>query len=400
METALLALVGQAGHNAAVVAIGAGLLGVAAGGVGAFIYLRKRALISDAISHATLPGVGLAFLLMAGLGGDGRWLPGLLFGAATSAALGLWLVHRMTTRTRLTEDAGIGVVLSVFYGAGVALLTLIQGLGLGRPAGLESFLLGAAASLLRDEAILIAVAAAIAALAVFALRRPMTLVAFDPAYAAASGLRVSLIDAAALALALAVTVIGLKLAGLILIVALLIIPAVAARFWTDRVGRLIPLAAGFGGLAGYGGAAISTAADGLPTGPIIVLTAFALFALSFLFSPNRGLATTALRRMRFGRRAHRRQGLLALGRGEPIYDDRTLRLLRGEGLIRPDGVATAAGAAAAAGAARDEKRWAALRGAEPDAEALLRDDGLTPIEDALTPDQIAALDARLALGGS
>ena len=181
----------------------------------------------------------------------------------------------------------------------------------------------------------------------FALRRPLTLVAFDPEYAASTGLRVGLVDGAALGLALAITVIGLKLAGLILIVALLIIPAVAARFWTERVAVLIPLSAAIGGASGYLGAALSAGADGLPTGPIIVLTAFALFALSFAIAPNRGVLAAVWRRRRFSLRAHRRQGLLALAKGERSYDAKTLAVLRREGLIRRDGVATAAGAAAA-----------------------------------------------------
>ncbi|MGB0904234.1 MAG: metal ABC transporter permease, partial [Mangrovicoccus sp.] len=216
------ALTFQLGYNAGLVTIGATLLGVAAGVVGTFLYLRKRSLISDAISHATLPGVGLAFLLMVALGGDGRNLAGLLIGAAGSAWLGLVCVQNLTQRTRLTEDAAIGAVLSVFFGLGVVLLTIIQTMSMGRQAGLDSLLLGATAGMLQSDAVLIAVGAGLVLLAVILLRRPMTMVAFDESYAAAQGLSVKRVDLAAMILALAITVVGLKIVGLIPIVALLI----------------------------------------------------------------------------------------------------------------------------------------------------------------------------------
>jgi manganese/zinc/iron transport system permease protein len=101
------ALLLQAGYNAALVAIGAGLLGFASGATGTFLLLRKRALVSDAIAHATLPGVGVAFILMVALGGDGRNLAGLLlFGSAISATVGL-LSHPVDRRAH-AADGGCG----------------------------------------------------------------------------------------------------------------------------------------------------------------------------------------------------------------------------------------------------------------------------------------------------
>ena len=104
------ALMLQAGYNSALVMIGAALLGLAAGAVGTYVFLRKRALVSDAVAHATLPGIALAFMLMVAMGGDGRDLTGLLAGSALSAALGLLAVDWLTRRTRLTQDAAIGAV--------------------------------------------------------------------------------------------------------------------------------------------------------------------------------------------------------------------------------------------------------------------------------------------------
>ena len=146
------ALTLQAGYNSALVTLGAAMLGLAGGAAGAFVFLRKRALVSDAISHATLPGIALAFLVMVAAGGDGRWLPGLLLGSALSAAVGLLLVDWMARTTRLSEDAAIGAVLSVFFGFGITLLTVIQTVPSGRQAGLGSFLLGQTAGMLASEA--------------------------------------------------------------------------------------------------------------------------------------------------------------------------------------------------------------------------------------------------------
>jgi manganese/zinc/iron transport system permease protein len=395
MNAFLNALLLNAGYNATLVGIGAALLGFAAGAAGTFLFLRKRALVSDAVAHATLPGVGLAFMVMVLLGGDGRNLVGLLAGSAVTAWIGLLLVEWTARRTRLSEDAAIGAVLSVFFGIGIVLLTVIQTMSAGRQAGLEGFLLGSTAGMLFQDAVVIAVGGTIAVLATYLLRRPMTLVAFDPEYAAASGYNVRRIDLAMMGLVMAVTVIGLKLVGLILIVAMLIIPPVTARFWAEKSGRVIWYSGLLGGISGYVGAAISASAPALPTGPIIVLVAAGLFLFSLFFAPARGVAAAVLRHRRFQRQVHRRQGLLSLARSEQILDAYTLKVLRAEGLIRPDGVATEAGRAQAAKVARDERRWGVARVVHQDAGLTGRYDGLTPIEQVFTPDEIAEFDKRI-----
>ena len=395
MGDLLAALSLQMGYNATLVAIGAALLGAAAGVTGTFLFLRKRALVSDAISHATLPGVGIAFMVMVALGGDGRSLVGLMIGSALSAVLGLLCVGWLTQRTRLSEDASIGAVLSVFFGFGVVLLTVIQTMSAGRQAGLESFLLGATAGMLRSEALVIAGGGTVAVLLVALLRRPMTLAAFDPEYTAGAGWPLARIDFAMMALVTAVTVVGLKIVGLILIVALLIIPPVAARFWSARAGHVAALAGVIGALSGFIGAAISASAPSLPTGPIIVLVSSAIFVLSLLVAPERGVLASMRRRQKFHRAVHLRQGLLALAHAQPVYEPLTQRLLRKEGLLRADGVPTPAGEAAAAAIRLDERRWQVLR-ADPALEsAAAQYDGLTDVSAVLTRDQMAQIDARL-----
>ncbi len=392
MSDLVNALLLSAGYNAALVTVGATLLGVAAGTSGTFLFLRKRALVSDAVAHATLPGVCLAFMVMVAFGGDGRNLLGLLAGSAISSLIGLVFVDGITRHTRLSEDAAIGAVLSVFFGVGIVLLTVIQTMASGRQAGLESFLLGSTAGMLFADAILIAIGGAGAVLLTFVLRRPMTLVAFDPEYAAANGVNVRAIDFVMMALVMAVTVVGLKIVGLILIVAMLIIPAVTARFWSDRSDRVLLIAGAIGGTAGYFGAAISATAPSLPTGPIIVLVAAALFVVSLLAAPIRGVAAAIWRHWQFQKRVHLRQGLLSLSRAEPIHDRFTLATLRNAGFIRRDGIATEHGRAQAAKALRDEHRWDVARRIHQDTALTGRYDGLTPIEQVFTRDEIAEFD--------
>ncbi|MDX5403200.1 MAG: metal ABC transporter permease, partial [Rhodobacterales bacterium] len=201
------------GYNATLVAIGATLLGIAAGVTGSFLFLRKRALVSDAVSHATLPGIGLAFIVMVALGGEGRFLPGLMLGAALSSGIGLLVIGWMIRRTRLTEDAAIGAVLSVFFGAGIVILTVIQSMQSGRQAGLESVLLGSTAGMLRGDAIVIAAGGALVLLLVLLLRRPMLAVGFDPDFAAVTGTNVPRVDLAMMGLVMAVTVLGITTVG-------------------------------------------------------------------------------------------------------------------------------------------------------------------------------------------
>jgi manganese/zinc/iron transport system permease protein len=277
------------GYNATLVTLGAAALGTAAGAVGAAMVLRGRALVPDALAHATLPGLAGAFLLLSALGADPRNLP-LLAGGGIGAGLGLAALRALTGRTRLTEDTATAAVLSVAYGGGLVLLTVIQALPGERAAGLEGFLLGSTAGMLRQDAALIGGASALILAALAAGWRPLTLIAFDPVQARVLGLRTAVWDALLAVLVLAVVLVGLRVAGAILIVALLVTPAVAARLVTARAAPMAALAAGIGGACGWFGAAASAAAPGLPTGAVIVLAAFAVLILAALM--RRGRAWT------------------------------------------------------------------------------------------------------------
>jgi len=160
--------------------------------------------------------------------------------------------------------------------------------------------------MLRAEALLIAGAALAVALVALVFFRRFVLVCFDPGYAQSIGWSVPRIDMVMMTVLLAVVVIGLKTVGLILIIALLIIPPVAARFWTERTGWMVAIAAGMGAASAYIGAAISAMAPDLPTGALIVLCAAAMFLASLLLAPGRGVIASGLRHLAFALEMRRR----------------------------------------------------------------------------------------------
>ncbi|AXS39610.1 metal ABC transporter permease [Breoghania sp. L-A4] len=396
MPAILQALFLSAGYNTTLVCVGAGLLGAAAGAIGVFVLLRKRSLLADAMSHATLPGVAIGFMAGVALFGDGRNLPLMLMGAAMSAGLGVLAVDWIRNNTRLSEDTAIGTVLSTFFALGMVLLTVIQEMDVSGQAGLEGFLLGATAGMLKGEALMIAAAAACVALAALAFMKQFSLVCFDADYAQARGWSVRRIDLLMLGLLLAVVVIGLKTVGLVLIIALAIIPPVAARFWTDRLPAMVAISSGIGAAGSYVGAAISSIAPNLPTGGVIVLVLFFLFLVSMLVSPVYGLVAAILRHRRFQRVVHERQGLLALARGEPVFDPLTIRVLGRRGFLRGDGSPTPEGLSAGGRMSRDQALWNRYREDYPEDAHALADWSLKPIDDVLPRDLVSELEHKLA----
>lgn len=295
----------RAGFNPTVVTLGTMLLGVAAGIVGVFAVLRKRALLCDALSHATLPGICIAFLIAAGMGWQERSLAVLLAGAAVSAVLGLLAVHFIRTSTRLADDAAIGIVLSVFFGAGVVLLSLIQTVETGNQGGLKSIIYGQTAAMHSRDAMFMAVLAVTAAGLAAAFIKELALVCFDETFAKVGGWPVGAVDLLTMTLVVIVTVAGLQAVGLILVIALLIIPPAAARLWTDRLFPMLLLSAIIGGLSGYLGSIASYLLPRLPAGSVIVLVAGAIFVVSLCCAPQRGLIAGAARRLSIAWRVRR-----------------------------------------------------------------------------------------------
>ncbi|MFT5486136.1 MAG: manganese/zinc/iron transport system permease protein [Paracoccaceae bacterium] len=384
----------QSGYNTSVVLAGVIALGIGGGVIGVFSFLRKRALISDAISHATLPGIAIAFLIGIALGGTGRNLALLMAGAAASGAFGVLCVQWIRDYTRLPEDAAIGTVLSVFFGLGIVLLSHIQTLQAAGQAGLNSFLLGSTAALTAGEAQLIGGASLVAILIALLLLKEFGAVAFDEGFATAQGWRVARLDLAMIGLLLAIVAIGLKTVGLVLIIALVIIPPASARFWTERLGRLVMLSGAFGGLAGWIGGSLSALLPDMPAGAVIVLAAAGIFTISLLFAPRRGVIAWGIRRLHMRVRAASVRGLMAMAGGYLPPDGLSYRVVRLRGFVDGDARITESGKRAASEMRRQDRLWQIYRTRHPDAALAFNPLTGTRIEDVLSADIVAALEAE------
>ncbi len=282
-------------YNTIIVLLGTGLLGANAGLVGSFAVLRGRALVGDALAHAALPGLCLAFLLV----GE-RNLPALLAGALVSGVLGVVIISALRQGTRVKEDAAIGIVLSVFFGLGIVLSRVVQNRpGMGSRAGLDSYILGKTAGIILQDVLILGAVSLASLLVVLLLFKEFRLTVFDPDFAGVQGWPVLRLDLLLMGLVALAVVFGLPAVGVVLMAAMLILPGAAARFWTDRLGTLLVLASGFGLLTGLIGTAFSARFAGLPAGPILVLIGAAILLISVLLAPRRGALARALAHLRF-----------------------------------------------------------------------------------------------------
>jgi manganese/zinc/iron transport system permease protein len=361
-------------YSDAVVAIGAALLGISAGALGVFAVLRQRSLVGDALAHAALPGVCVAFLVTGAKDGGS-----LLIGAAVAGIVGALLMVSIERTSRIRPDAAIGVVLSSFFSLGIVLLTYIASTDDANQAGLEKYLFGQAAGLLERDLDVMAILAVVSLAAVAVGFRALKTTLFDPAFAGAIGLPVRALEVAMTLLLVVAVVIGLRTVGAILMVAMLVVPGVAARQLVGRLSLLLPLAALLGAVVGVTGALIASSAE-VPTGPVIVLVGVALVALCVLLAPGRGVLWRARRLARDRRRTlvdgvlvdletaiHAgpppTPGELALASGRPRRAvRRALRALDRERLLVRDGERihlSEAGAAAAHALLERRELWSA-----------------------------------------
>ncbi len=290
-----------------VIALGAGLLGAVSGFLGSFAVLRRQSLLGDALSHAALPGIALAFLVT----GSKETIP-ILLGAALTGWLGTVVIRQIVRRSRVPYDAALGLVLSVFFGAGLVLLTVIQKRPDAAQAGLETFLFGQAAALLRSDVIVMAVVAVVVASVLLPAWKEVKILTFDREYGASLGLPMRRLDHILTALLVATIVLGLQTVGVVLMSAMIVAPGAAARQWTRSLGSMVTLAAGIGLASGVAGAVLSSVVPRLPTGPTIVLILSGVVAVSLLAAPERGLIHRRLRLGRLRRRPRQEPVLMHL----------------------------------------------------------------------------------------
>lgn len=284
-------MTGFLSHNAQWVLVSTLLLGMASGLIGTLSYWKRQSLMSDALSHAALPGVILGFLVM-----GSKNLPIMLVGAAVSALIGAWLIQWITATTRIKADAAMGIILSVFFGLGIMLLTYVNRMPGGSKSGLDNFIFGQAASMVRNDVTWLSITALVVIVIVVALYKEWKVFLFDASFAQGLGISVRWLNSIYTMILVLVIVIGIQAVGVILMAALLIIPAVSARYWSHTFSKVLMLSALFGGASGAIGTYISTLGSGWPTGPFIVLTASSIFLVSLSFGGSKGLVTLYVQR--------------------------------------------------------------------------------------------------------
>lgn len=427
-------------YNTWIVLIGVGLLGANAGLVGSFAVLRGRALTGDALAHAALPGLCLGFLVA-----GQRSLLAMLLGALATGLLGVAIISGLRRATRVKEDAAIGIVLSVFFGAGIAMSGIIQKTYAGASkAGLDTYIFGKTAGILASDVAAIAAVSLFSLVVIGLLFKEFGLTVFDPAFGRVQGWPVQWLDLGLMGLVAIAVVAGLPAVGVVLMAAMLILPGASARFWTDRLGPLLVVASGLGLAIGVVGTAISAGAGmpavfggarltprwltalsarfaGMPAGPILVLVGAGVFMASAAFAPRRGLIARSIAGSRFRRELDERKLLRILydaaerdgeGAAGVSLDEPSLRrawngsrlraivsraMRDGSLRARPEGGVelTGAGLARAARIARGHRLWEQFLVDHPELAGSLADLGEESVDDRLVTEMVEELEDRL-----
>lgn len=271
-------------HTFQVVILGSLVLGITAGALGVFAVLRQQSLLGDAISHATLPGVVGAFLLT-----QSKSPLVLLIGAGLAGWTGTLLINLITANTRIKRDAALGIILSFFFGFGLMLLTIAQKLPTATKAGLDKFLFGNAATLLKSDVEVMVGLSIFILVGLLICWKEFKIIVFDEDFAQSLGMRVRLLDLILTTMMVMTIVIGLQTVGVVLMSAMLVAPAAASRQWTNKLEVMVMLAALFGSVSGVGGAVISSVVPRIPTGPMIVVFLSIFVFFSLFLAPQRGL---------------------------------------------------------------------------------------------------------------
>lgn len=292
-----------ADHTYRMVFAGTLVIGVVAGTLGAFAYLRKQSLISDVISHAALPGTLLGFLVaVLVLGVDGRTMAVLLIGAVVVGVVAVAIANLVAQVTKIGIDTSMAVTLAAFFGGGMLLMSHIAGSAYPGKGGIQSYLFGNASVLTYADLWTSLVVGALALGVMTFAWKEFALRTFDPGYASALGFSGRAVDTLMFSVIVVATVIGVKAVGLVLMVAFVVSPPAAARQWTTRLGPMVLLSGAIGGVGSGVGAYLSIALGGVPTGPLIVLTLGLIVAVSLLFAPRRSIIGRAVARSRARRR--------------------------------------------------------------------------------------------------
>jgi manganese/zinc/iron transport system permease protein len=255
--------------------IGAGLIGLICAQMGFFAYLNKRSLVGDALAHSVLPGVVAGFLFS-----FSRNPIYLLLGAMITGMLATQWMAFLERKTKLKTDAIIALTMSSFSALGLCGLSYTQTLEAGDHAGLGDFLFGSIAAMqLPDIQMLFAVALVMGIVFWFTYHRFIA-VAFNREFMVVKGFSVNWYGFMMNMMLMVTITLGIQLLGVVLISAMLILPVVTARFLVRSNVWIFRMAMLFGVISALLGTYISSLGEGLPTGPIIILIAILIMALS------------------------------------------------------------------------------------------------------------------------
>lgn len=286
-------------HTFRTVLLGTMGVGAVSGSVGCFAYLRRQSLVGDVVAHSSLLGIVLFFLISFWLTGEGnKSLFVLIPGAMLSGVLALGLSQWIVSRTAVRDDSGLGVMLAIFFGTGVLVLRWIQRTDPPIPGrrGLESYLFGMAASMTQEDLVMIAIVGCGSILVMLMLWKELKVFTFDPLFTQSLGYRTRWLNWLMIAIFVNGIVIGIQCMGVVLIIAMLVAPAAAARQWTDSLERMVLLAAAIGASCAAVGTIVSAIVSGVPTGPVIVLAGAIVVLGSILLAPKRGVLFGGSRR--------------------------------------------------------------------------------------------------------
>lgn len=267
-----------------IVSLGSALLGILCGVLGSFAVLRKQSLLGDGISHGALPGICLAFLLT--LSKDEGIL---LLGALAGGVVSLCLITLITRFSKIKFDCALAMTLSVMFGMGLVLLTFAQKLPNSSQAGLKTFIYGQASAMTGKDVFIIAISALFVVVTVIFFWKTFKLVTFDKVFSKVVGIKVCMVDFVLSFFVTLASVVGIKTVGVILMSAMLVAPAVAARQWVSRLETMILLSSVLGAAGGVLGTAVSSSFESVPTGPVIVVALGVIAVFSIMFAPKRGV---------------------------------------------------------------------------------------------------------------
>lgn len=277
-------------HTLRTVALGSAMIGISAGMLGSFAFLRRQSLVGDVVAHSSLAGITLAFLVYYAISRSGvKSQIVLLAGAALSGILAMMLVSHILNNTKVKSDAALGLMLALFFGAGIFFLKMIQQNAIPGNTGLETYIFGMAAAMTQEDIVLISILGLAVVIVTLLFWKEFKILSFDATFTESIGFNTKKLDTILSGAIVLAIIIGLQAVGVILMVTLIVAPASAARQWTNNLGVMVLLSSLIGAISGAGGAVVSALIPNLPTGPTIVLFATTIVLISILFAPRRGI---------------------------------------------------------------------------------------------------------------